>query len=85
MAISALPLTRHPHVGEEIVTAVKTLKDGKASCYDGISPECFKADPETCSRLLEGIFIRARVDEVKLSKKSDWITAVMKIFNDIIL
>lgn len=67
---------------EEIVVAIKTLKDGKAAGYDGILPEFLKSDREVCSRLLKGIFTRVWVDEiipcqwkrsviVKLPKKGD--------------
>lgn len=57
-------ITTDPPSTTEIRNAIIMLKPGKAAGSDGIPPECFKAEPDAFSRLLEPLFRRVWEEEI---------------------
>ena len=41
---------------EEIIKAIKSLKNGKAPGHDNLNTEHFKADPELAATILQPLF-----------------------------
>lgn len=51
-----LDINIDPPAREEIVTAIKTLKNGKSPGQDNLDAELFKADPELAATILQPLF-----------------------------
>ena len=58
-----LDINLEPPTKEEIIKAIKTLKNGKAPHIDGLSAELFKADPETAATLFIDLFKKILEEE----------------------
>ena len=72
----------HPPTREEIIRAIKKMKNGKAAGLDGIPAEALKADVETTAGMLLPLFVKIWEQEetptywkdghiIKLPKKGD--------------
>ena len=51
-----LELKTAPPEKEEIMAAIRSLKNGKAPGQDSLSAELFKADPEFAAEVLQPLF-----------------------------
>lgn len=55
-AVEDLNINTNPPTKEEIVTTIKTLKNGKSPGHDNLDAELFKADPELAADILQPLF-----------------------------
>ena len=51
-----LDVSTAPPEKEEIMTAIRSLKNGKAPGQDSLNAELFKAEPEFASQILQPLF-----------------------------
>ena len=58
-----------PPISEEIICAIKKMKNGKAAGPDGIPGEAFKADVETTADMLLPLFVKIWEQE---ETPTDW-------------